>query len=84
MAAKAHEVAPDRGVMIVEKIAPTAVAERGSLLGRADDIGKEHRGEHPVDRTGARAPVKNSSIASAISSALSPTKGMWSVPGSSR
>jgi hypothetical protein len=39
--AKARQVAPDCGVMIVEKIAPAAVAERGGLLGRADDVGEE-------------------------------------------
>jgi hypothetical protein len=50
MAAKAHEVAPDRGVMIVEEIAPAAVAEHGGFFGRADDVCKEYRGEHPVDR----------------------------------
>ena len=26
------------------------IAECSSLLGRADDIGKENRGKHPVDR----------------------------------
>ena len=49
MAAKACEIAPDRGVMTVEEITPAAVAERGGLLGRADDVGKENRGEYPVD-----------------------------------
>jgi len=35
MTAKARQVASDCGVMIVEKIAPAAVAKRGGLLGRA-------------------------------------------------
>ena len=42
-AAKALETAPDRNVMVVEELAPTAVAERGSFLGRANNIGKENR-----------------------------------------
>src|SRR5580692_11231637 len=50
MTAKAREIAPNCGVMIVEQVAPAAVAERGGLLGRADDVGEEYRGEHPVDR----------------------------------
>jgi hypothetical protein len=35
--------------MIVEEIVPALVPERGRFLGRADDIGKEHRGEHAID-----------------------------------
>ena len=64
MAAKAGEVASDRGVMFIEEIVPPAVAKRGGLLCRADDVSKENRGEHPVAGTGARKPVKNSSMAS--------------------
>ena len=40
MAAKAHEIAPDRRVMMVEQIAPALIAECGSLLGRANDVGE--------------------------------------------
>ncbi len=50
MAAKAGEIASDRGVMFVEEIVPPAVAKRGGLLCRANDVSKENRGEHPVDR----------------------------------
>jgi hypothetical protein len=49
MASKAREIAPDRGVMIVEKIAPALIAECGGFLGRADDVGEENRGEDAVD-----------------------------------
>jgi hypothetical protein len=44
MAAKASEIASDRGVMFVEEIAPAAISTRST-------------------GTGAREPVKNSSIA---------------------
>ena len=49
MTAKAYEVAPDRGVMMVEEVAPTLVAERGGLLGRTDDVGEENCGEDAID-----------------------------------
>ena len=49
MASKSREIAPDRGVMIVEQIAPALVAECGGFLGRADDVGEENRGEDAVD-----------------------------------
>ena len=59
MATKVHEIAPDRGVMIVKEVAPAAVAKRGSLWGGANYVRKEHRGEHPVDRdSGSRARQK--------------------------
>jgi hypothetical protein len=45
MAAEAGEGAPDRGVMIVKEVAPAMIAERSSFLGRADDVGKKHRGK---------------------------------------
>ena len=50
MAAKAYEVAPDGGVVMVEKIAPALVAKCGSLLRRTDDIGEENRGEDAICR----------------------------------
>jgi hypothetical protein len=28
------------------------VAERGGFLCRTDDVGKEHRGKHAIDRNG--------------------------------
>src|ERR1700731_1544418 len=46
---KAGQVSSYSLVVLVQQVAPTAVAERGSLLGRTDDVGKENRGEHPVD-----------------------------------
>src|SRR4029077_9481445 len=49
-AAIAREIAADRGVMIVEKIAPAAVAQLSSLLSRADDVGEENRSQHPIGR----------------------------------
>jgi hypothetical protein len=48
MTAKACEIAPDRGVMIVEQIVPATVSQRGGFLGRADDVSEEHCREHPV------------------------------------
>ena len=38
--------------MSVKEIAPAMVADRGGFLGRADDVGEEHRGKHAVDRDG--------------------------------
>ena len=49
-AAKACEIAPDRGVMIVKEIAPALVAECGSFLGGSDDVSEENRGEDTIDR----------------------------------
>ena len=42
------ELVADGGVVIVEELLPTAVAERCRPLGRADDVGEHDRGEHPV------------------------------------
>jgi hypothetical protein len=53
-AAKACEVILNGGVMIVEEIAPTVVAERGGFFGRADDVGKQHCSEHAIN--GDRRP----------------------------
>ena len=50
MAAKASEIATDRGVMFVEEIMPAAIAKRGSFLGRANDVSKQNGGENPVHR----------------------------------
>ena len=72
--AKACEISPDRGVMIVEEIAPALVPKRGGFLGRADDIVKSTVASTRSTAIGARDPVRNSSIASEISSAFSPTK----------
>src|SRR5262249_8157677 len=48
MAMKPREVAAYRGVMLVEKVVPAMIAQRRSLLRRADYVGKEHRRQHPV------------------------------------
>ena len=82
-AAIAREVAADRGVMIVEKIAPAAVAQLSSLLGRADDAKRTVANTRSAGTT-ARELVRNSRMASAISVTLSPTNGMWSIPANSR
>ena len=50
MAAKASEIATDRGVMFVEEIMLAAVAKRGSFLGRANDVSKQNGGENSVHR----------------------------------
>jgi hypothetical protein len=46
--AKVLEISPDDAVAAVEHIAPAAIAKGCSLLGRADDIGEENRGEPRV------------------------------------
>ena len=60
------------------------VAERGGFLGRADDVGEENRGEHAVDCDGGTRAGQKLLYRTAISPALSPTKGRWSTPGNSR
>ena len=39
--------------MILQEIAPAPVAKRGSFLRRADNIGKENGGEHPINWNGS-------------------------------
>ena len=46
--AKALELAPNRGVVSLQQLAPAPVAELGRPLRRADDVGEEHRREHAV------------------------------------
>jgi hypothetical protein len=53
-AAKACEIATDRGVMMIQEITSALVAECGSLLGGADDIGEEDRRQDTID--GDRSP----------------------------
>src|SRR5207245_4718090 len=48
LAAEAHELATYELVMALQQLAPTAVAECGRLLARADDVAKEDGGEHTV------------------------------------
>ena len=43
-------------VVLLEQLAPAAVAELGGALGRADDVGEEHRREHAVGRRVSRMP----------------------------
>ena len=64
-AAEALELAPDERVVPLEQVAPAPVAELRRPLGRADDVGEEHRREHAVGlgHRGA-TPVRNSSISS--------------------
>src|SRR5450631_1234730 len=38
----------DSGIMSVEQIVPTAIAESRSFFGRPHNIGEQHRGEHAV------------------------------------
>ena len=45
---KSSEFAANHGVVTIEKIAPTAVAERGRFFRRADDVREEHRCENAV------------------------------------
>ena len=44
-----------RPVVLVEQVAPAAVADPGGELGRADDVGEQHGGQHPVDLDGVHA-----------------------------
>src|SRR3712207_9301862 len=37
-----------RSVVLVEQVAPGAVAQLGRALGRVHEVGEEHRGEHAV------------------------------------
>jgi hypothetical protein len=48
--AKALEIASDSSVMTVKQVAPAVVAERDRFLGRPDDVCKQYRGEHSINR----------------------------------
>jgi hypothetical protein len=50
IAAEALEIAPDSSVMTVKQVTPAVVADRNSFLSRADDVCKQYRGEHPINR----------------------------------
>jgi hypothetical protein len=50
VAAKTREITPDRGMMFIEEISPALVAERRSLLGRADDVREQNGCEDAIDR----------------------------------
>lgn len=77
------EITPDNGVMAVQQVAPAAVAE-GAAFSVDPTISVNRTVASTVSASmGALEPVRNSPIRSAISIAFSPTKGMWSVPGSS-
>ena len=49
-AAEAAELAADRRVVLLQQVAPAAVAELGGVLGRVDDVGEEDGGQHTVGR----------------------------------
>lgn len=78
LAAKTCEIALDRRVVTIEEIAPSAIAERRSFLIEPTMSVNKTVTRIRSASTGARDPVKNSSIRSAISAALSPTKGRLS------
>ena len=48
LAAETGELSPDGSTVLREQLAPAAISQPGSLLGRADDVGEEHSGEHPI------------------------------------
>src|SRR5262249_49318454 len=54
VAAKPHEHAPDRGMVLVEQLSPAPVAELRCAAGRVDDVREEQRRQHAV-RVGNRA-----------------------------
>jgi hypothetical protein len=43
-----RELAPYEGVVLVEQVAPTAVAEQRGAFGRPDNVGEQDRGEHTI------------------------------------
>src|SRR5262245_35579205 len=47
-AAEPHKLGADELVVALQELTPSAVAERGRFLARADDVGEKHRGEHAV------------------------------------
>ena len=55
-AAKPLELAPNRGVVRAEELAPAAIAELHGPLRRADDVGEENRGEDAVGLRGGPRP----------------------------
>ena len=80
---KRASCAPDRRVVRLEQLAPAPVAELARALGRADDVGEEHRREHAV-RLGRLAHAGQELwTSSRISSPPPPAQGMWTLPGSS-
>ena len=40
---------PDRRVVPLEEVAPRSIAHHGCAIGRTDDVGEDHGGEHPVE-----------------------------------
>src|SRR5690348_15676970 len=50
---ESQELAPHGRVMILQEVAPAAVAERRRLLGRADDVGEENGRQHTISFRGA-------------------------------
>ena len=40
----------DRGVVALDGLPPSSVAELGRLLGRSDDVREQHGREHPIER----------------------------------
>src|SRR5205085_7386766 len=47
-ASEPGDLRPDGGVVARDQLAPRAVAELRRALGRADDVGEEHRREDPL------------------------------------
>jgi len=47
--AESVELGANQAVMCCEQVPPTAIARPCERLGRADDVGEHHCGEHPVD-----------------------------------
>jgi hypothetical protein len=80
--AETDELPTDEGVVLLEQVAPAAVAEVGRELGGAHDVGEQDRREDAIERGCGRDPVRNSSISSSAASS-SPSQGMWLSPGSS-
>lgn len=69
-------------VVPAEQLLPALVAEFDRLLRGVDDVGEQHGGQHALDGSSGRTPVRNSSISSTKASASS-VKNRWSAPSSS-
>jgi hypothetical protein len=80
--AETNEIAPYRGVMVVQKFVPAPVAQVGCLFGGANNVGEEHRGKYAV-RLVNRADAGEEFGLSSTTISASASHGRWSALGSS-
>ena len=79
---EAGELASHRGMVLLEQVAPAPVAELGGLLGRADEIGEQHRRQHAIGRPPPRV-ARSGTRGSPRRVVIGIEPGTWSSPGSS-